>query len=146
MFFSGDLGQKNMPILRDPTPFTHADLVFMESTYGNRDHRPLAETVVEFKDALEASLTAGEKVLIPSFAVDRSQMVLYYIAELVRNSALPEFPIYLDSPMAIQASRIYADHQDLFNSEITKLINVNQFAEDLRNLHLLETAEQVAGN
>jgi metallo-beta-lactamase family protein len=92
--FSGDVGLKGSPILRDPAPPDRADLVFLESTYGDRDHRPQDETLREFRAILERAVREGQKVLIPAFAVGRAQEVLYRLAELMRGRQLPEFPVY----------------------------------------------------
>ncbi len=142
VIFSGDIGPRDIPILRDPTPFTQADLVFMESTYGNRNHRPLEDTVEEFRSTVIDSVRAREKVLIPSFAIGRAQLVLYHIAELIRNEKLPEFPIYLDSPMAIAATELYEKHKRNFDEEAKELVASHQIEKDLRNLHYLESASE----
>jgi metallo-beta-lactamase family protein len=138
--FSGDIGQSDTPFLRDPVPLAEADLVFMESTYGNRDHRPLEKTVEEFQEVLKQSVWEGEKVLIPAFAIGRTQQILYYIAELVREHNVPQFPVYLDSPMAIEALKIYQKHQDLFDEEATALVSRRQLRADLRQLSFMEKA------
>jgi metallo-beta-lactamase family protein len=100
--FSGDIGPRGAPFLRDPQPIPHADLVVLESTYGDRDHRPLAETLAEFRRiVLEAQSNKGV-ILVPVFAVGRAQQMIYHLAALFRNKEVPAFPIYLDSPMAIR--------------------------------------------
>jgi metallo-beta-lactamase family protein len=139
---SGDVGPRGVPFLRDPVKLENADLVFLESTYGGREHRSLADTVGEFHDILEDALKNGAKVLIPTFAIGRAQQILYHLAELVRTNDLGEFPIYLDSPMAIRATELYAQHQDLFDKEAKALVRAAQFKDDLRNLKFLETAEE----
>ena len=99
--------------LRDPEPPSRADMVFLESTYGDRDHRPLEETVAEFERlVLEAVLNRG-KILVPAFAVGRAQQLLYHLAELFGRHVVPPFPVYLDSPMAIAATEIYLRHPEL---------------------------------
>lgn len=138
--FSGDIGQPDVPFLRDPTPLHEADLVFMESTYGDRDHRPLDETVREFQEILKRSVWEKEKVLVPAFAIGRTQQLLYYIAEMIREEKIPSFPTYLDSPMAIKATEVYEKHQHLFDEEATELVSRRQLRQDLRELTFLETA------
>ena len=108
VIFSGDLGPQNAAILNDPDPFHRADLVFMESTYGDRDHRSLEDTLSEGKDIIEKAIDRKGKILVPSFAIGRSQQLLYYMARAVQRGNLPEIPVYLDSPMAVEATRIYA--------------------------------------
>ena len=144
VIFSGDVGHRNWPILRDPETFAHGDVVFLESTYGNRDHRPLDATVEEFKDVLSESISAGEKVLIPSFAIGRAQQMLWHIAELVRSKRVPAFPVYLDSPMAQQANEIYLRHRLDLDDEAQRLTAGTSFNHDLPLLHITATAEESA--
>jgi metallo-beta-lactamase family protein len=119
--FSGDIGPSGMPIIRDPVNFKRADIVFMESTYGDRDNRPLKETLAEFRAIIEDAVQRRSRVLVPAFAVGRSQQIIYHLDELFCSGALKPFPVYLDSPMAIEASRIYRSHPDLFDEEATAL-------------------------
>ncbi len=115
--FSGDLGPLSSPILNEYVPIQKADLVFQETTYGGREHRPLAETVTEFRGILREAVARSMKILIPAFAIGRSQQVIYHIAEAVRDNVIAPIPIYLDSPMAIEATRMYGKHRDLFDLE-----------------------------
>ncbi|PYC87329.1 MBL fold metallo-hydrolase [Streptomyces tateyamensis] len=106
---SGDLGRPVHPLLRPPEPFTGADVLLVESTYGNR-HHDLRGSRVRFADAVERALARGGTVLIPSFAVDRTEIVLHELAELRRSGRLPAgVPVYADSPMALAALQIYRD-------------------------------------
>jgi metallo-beta-lactamase family protein len=119
---SGDLGQPGRPILRDPTPIAEADVLLLESTYGNRDHRPLAATL----DELVATLThaLGEKqgmVLVPAFAVGRTQEFLYHLSKLSRDGRLQDLRVFVDSPMATAVTRITAEHFELFDAEARRL-------------------------
>lgn len=122
--FSGDLGNPESPLLRDPAILTEADVLLMESTYGDRDHKPLPSTLNELRSALQEAAHTGGNVIMPAFAVGRTQDLIYWLGKLQRQGALPQKQIYLDSPMAISASEIYADHTDLFNiddPEFTKI-------------------------
>jgi metallo-beta-lactamase family protein len=139
--FSGDVGSKETAFLRDPVPLERADLVFLESTYGDRDHRPLAETLTEFEQILKEAARDRERVLIPAFAIGRTQQIVYHIAEFIRNRGLAPLPIYIDSPMAIEATRIYREHQELFDEEAGQLIRSKELAQDLGSLHFCPTAE-----
>jgi len=132
--FSGDIGPRGVPFLRDPVRLEKADLVFLESTYGGREHRNLEATVQELHDILEGSLRSRAKILIPAFSIGRTQQLLYHFAELIRNTDLEEFPIYLDSPMAIRATELYRVHQDLFDKEAKALVKDHAFERDLKNL------------
>ena len=114
--FSGDLGPRNAPILRDSTCIAdRADLVFLETTYGDRDHRSLADTVKEFGELVARAVERGGKILVPTFAVGRAQQILYHLSELFESGAVKPFPVYLDSPMAIEATRLYARHAELYD-------------------------------
>ena len=119
--FSGDIGPTGMAIVRDPVTFKRADIVFLESTYGDRDNKPLKETLAEFRAIIEEAVQRKSRVLVPAFAVGRSQQIIYHLGELFCSGALQPFPVYLDSPMAIEASRIYRSHPDLFDEEATAL-------------------------
>ncbi len=142
IIFSGDLGLMGSPILRDPTPFDHADLVFLESTYGDRDHRSREETLKEFREILTQAIHERRKVLIPSFAIGRAQEILYRLAEMARAGQIPGLPIYLDSPMAVAATKLYSKHQELFDEEAGTLVRRGQFLRDLASLRFTETADE----
>ena len=105
--FSGDLGQPGLPVVSDPTPIDDADVLLVESTYGNRDHKNLPQTLDEFAYALNDTLASRRgNVVIPSFAVGRTQDILHHIGELQREARLPKMDLYVDSPMALAATRI----------------------------------------
>jgi metallo-beta-lactamase family protein len=116
--FSGDLGPTSMPILRPFESFDRADVVFLESTYGDRDHRPYAETVREFARIVADAVASQGKILVPTFAVGRSQQILYHLGIMFLQKQVKPFPVYLDSPMAIEATKVYVKHPDLFDDEM----------------------------
>lgn len=140
--FSGDLGQWDTPILRDPARIDHADFVFMESTYGDRDHRSMDDTLAEFRQLLASAISSGGKILIPTFAVGRAQQVLYHLAQIFRTNLVPPCPIYLDSPMAISATEIYYKHVAEMDSEALDLIGSGQVHRDLSTLVNCITSEE----
>lgn len=115
LVFSGDLGNPLSPLLRDPSILTEADILLLESTYGDRDHKPLAPTLDELQQALAEAAHSGGNVIIPAFSVGRTQDLIYWLGKIQRRGGLIQQQIYLDSPMAIRASEIYAEHTDLFN-------------------------------
>lgn len=116
--FSGDLGQPGRPIVEDPTPIEEADVLLVESTYGDRNHKSLVQTLDEFAFALNDTLASKRgNVVIPSFAVGRTQEILYYIAELRRQGRIPPADVYVDSPMATAATRITLRHAKLPDME-----------------------------
>jgi len=117
LVFSGDLGNPYSPLMRDPTVLERADVLLLESTYGDRDHRSLAETLEELRLALQDAAAHGGNVLIPAFAVGRTQDLIYWLGRFHRDGQLPQPSVFLDSPMAIEASRIYARYTALFNRD-----------------------------
>ncbi len=114
LVFSGDLGRRHEPLLLPPEPPAEADLVLLESTYGDRDHKDLDATVEELAQALTAAVKDGGNVLVPVFAVGRAQELLHYIGKLKREGRIPALPVFLDSPMAISATELYRRHDDCF--------------------------------
>ena len=140
--FSGDLGPKNAPILKDAEPFHSAQTVFLESTYGGRNHRPFQETVQEFIGVLQTAIARNGKVLVPTFAIGRAQLLLVILASIFRKRLLPKFPVYLDSPMAIEATQIYRQHAELFDEELTREIREAPLEDDLNTVQATVTAEE----
>ena len=139
--FSGDLGPKGAPILRDFEPFHSADTVFLESTYGDHDHRPFNETVEEFVQIVKDTVQQGGKILVPTFAVGRAQLLTGLLAWMFRTNKVRPFPIFLDSPMAIEATNIYMRHRELFDDEMTKFIAERPLSADLKTMTLSVTAD-----
>ncbi len=130
--FSGDLGPLSLPLLRPFETFDQADLVLMESTYGDRNHKSYEETIADFERiVLEVSETGG-KILIPTFAIGRAQQLLYHMAEFYNAGKIKPFPIYLDSPMAIRATDIYRNNLDLLDEEFHALREKGAFPVDER--------------
>ena len=117
LVFSGDLGHAAMPLLRDPEIVREADVLLLESTYGDRDHRPMPDTLEEFAQILAAAAADGGNVLIPSFAVGRTQEILYYLGEFDHQGRLPQGQVFLDSPMAIAATEVHEKHTHVFGRE-----------------------------
>ncbi len=139
--FSGDVGPKGAPILKDAVGFHQADFVVMESTYGDRDHKPLAETVEEFEGIVKCAVVTKGKLLVPVFAIGRTQLLLYLLAQMFRHRTVPKFPIYLDSPMAIEATKIYWEHMSLFDEEFQTLSRERPLTQDLTTLKATATAQ-----
>jgi metallo-beta-lactamase family protein len=139
--FSGDIGPRDVPIIRNFEPFKDADMVFLESTYGDRDHRPFRETVDEFvRIVKEAAKTRG-KILVPTFAIGRAQLIMILLSWIFRNKHVEPFPSFLDSPMAIEATKIYTRHMDLFDDRLKKYIADRPLRDDLKQMQLSVTAK-----
>ena len=140
--FSGDIGPRGAPLHRDPVPFKGgADLVFMESTYGDKDHPSLAETGVAAREAVRETVERGGRVLVPVFAIGRTQLLLYLLAGAFKRRTLKPFPIFLDSPMAIQASEIYRRHAELFDEEALAMRRSGEISGNLRTLQVCKTGK-----
>lgn len=107
LVFSGDLGNKHAVLMNDPAILTEADVVLLEGTYGNRNHRSIEETVDQFRDILRVVWKRGGNVMLPAFAVGRTQEILFYLGRLYRDGELDNWDIVLDSPMAIEVTRLY---------------------------------------
>lgn len=115
--FSGDLGNNCAPLMSDPEIVTDADILLLESTYGDRNHRPLEETLEEFREVIESSTRGGGNILIPAFAVGRTQDLIYWLGLLYHEGRLNNKKVFIDSPMAIKVSDVYERHHTLFNDD-----------------------------
>ena len=131
-----------MPILEDPASIDEADLVIMESTYGDRLHRTWDETRNEITEVLSTTTSASGNILIPAFAVGRTQELLYLFAKYYKDWNLDRWQIFLDSPLAIEATRIFMQHSDLFDDEMLALWKKNKQQSILPNLNISRTTNQ----
>lgn len=144
LVFSGDLGQPGRPILRDPTPIEEADLLVIESTYGDRHHKNLATTREELIGIVEHTLERGN-VIVPAFAVGRTQEVLYHLHRLTREGRLNGLKIFVDSPMATEATRITRQHLELFDAQAKELARWHTQGKNLPYLHFTASADESKG-
>lgn len=142
LVFSGDLGQYDSPILLDPFRFDEADLVVMESTYGDRLHRDRAATVQELGEIIQAAARSQGNIIAPAFAVGRSQELLYLLGRNFDAWGLRSWKLFLDSPMAIEASRVYWKHHDRMDTEAARIRSEFTSMPPLPNLHLCRTADE----
>jgi metallo-beta-lactamase family protein len=142
--FSGDLGNRATPLLRDPELLREADVLLLESTYGDRDHRPLTETLKEFAGILAHAARDGGNVLIPAFAIGRTQDLLYHLGEFYQAGQLPQTQVFLDSPMAIAATEVHQRHAQVFNHEARAAMRANgrSAQEFLPPLRFVRTVEE----
>jgi len=140
--FSGDLGQYDTPILRDPEPIDAADVVLMESTYGGRRHRDRNQTIAELGELLTSPRGRQGNILVPAFSIGRSQEILYQLGKHYEEWDLARFRIFLDSPMAIEASKVYWEYTNLYDEEATRLRLENGGMPLLPNLTLSRGVEE----
>ncbi|QEY33798.1 MBL fold metallo-hydrolase [Caproiciproducens galactitolivorans] len=144
--FSGDIGNVDQPIIRDPQYIEQADYVVMESTYGDRDHEKAQDYVALLADIFEKTLSAGGNVVIPSFAVGRTQELLYYIREMKERGLVkcnPDFPVYVDSPLAAEATKIYSgDLTGYADDETVEVIQSGFHPISFSNLNICVSVEE----
>ena len=140
IILSGDIGKKGTPIINDPTRAAEADYVVMESTYGDRLHKNSADTATELAEAISTTFAKGGNVLIPAFAIGRTQDVLYLLNRLVREGTLPKLTVTIDSPLAEKATRIYLSHPELFDEEAVRLLRGGRIGDAItvRFTHSIE--------
>ncbi|MEO8670469.1 MAG: MBL fold metallo-hydrolase [Tahibacter sp.] len=139
LVFSGDVGPKGTPILRDPAAIDSADAVLMESTYGNRLHRSRNDTIKELGDIFAAARNSGGNVVIPAFAVGRTQEILYWLALFYKEWHIGDFSVFLDSPMAGKVLEVYERHENLFDEDAQRLWKTRPHPLRLPNLRLTES-------
>ncbi len=145
ILFSGDVGRKNMPILEDPTVFRHADYVLVESTYGDRAHQSPEDVDDALAEVINTTRQAGGNIVIPSFALERSQDILYHLNELLIAGRIPPLAVFLDSPMAINITKVFEDHPELFDSEMTKRIAQHMSPFSFPGLKMTATTHESRG-
>ena len=139
--FSGDLGRPSTPIIRDPTPIVWADYVIVESTYGGREHDPSAEAIRVLAETVRIVDEADGVLLIPSFAIGRTQEIVWQLDRLIERGEIPLLPLYLDSPMASKASDIYRHHPEYYDEETRKLLQTEGSPLDYPDQHITNTAK-----
>lgn len=122
ILFTGDLGRCHLPILQDPTSCRAADYIVMESTYGDRIHEATEDIPDALARIINATRQAGGKVVIPAFAIERTQELIYYLSALLRAKKIPRLPVFLDSPMAIRVTEVFNRHKELFDEEALALM------------------------
>ena len=142
VLFSGDIGRPDRPIVRDPTVLEQADYVLIESTYGDRIHHSQEDTKKTIAEVINSTKQVGGNIIVPSFALERSQEVLYYINELLLADAIPHLMVFLDSPMATRITKVFQQHGELFDEEMTEFIRQKESPFNFSGLKMVETAEQ----
>ncbi|HDS29097.1 MAG TPA: MBL fold metallo-hydrolase [Candidatus Acetothermia bacterium] len=142
LLYSGDLGNRHQPIVQDPAPPPDVDVLLVESTYGDRRHKSMSETVKEFRTAIEAVIPNDGNLLIPSFALERSQEVLYELFRLWQEGLLPRCRVYLDSPLAISTTRVFSNHVEYFDAEGRELFSAHPNPFEFTPLRFTQSTEE----
>ena len=142
IIFSGDIGRPDKPIVCDPTVFDEADYVLIESTYGDRVHEQTVDVKKKIGNTINAAAKAGGKIIVPSFALERSQEVLYYLNELLLEEAIPNIKVYLDSPMASRITKVFQRHPEMFDEEMTELIENHESPFKFPELKIVGTTAE----
>jgi len=140
--FSGDVGRRNKPILQDPAVIEKADYVVIESTYGDRLHKDRKEIDDALADIVNSTRKAGGNIVIPTFAVERAQELLYHLSTLLRENRIPKMPVFVDSPMAIRVTDVFEHHPAYFDEEMMALIRRRESPFDFPGLRETRTVEQ----
>lgn len=135
--YAVDLGRRNLPLLNDPVIPKNLDYLIMESTYGGRSHAPIEEAQSKLREAISRTLLRGGKVLIPSFTLERTQEVVYFLNELLKDKLIPSVPIYVDSPLATDITEIFEYHLDYLDEKIRKDIARGESPFGLLNLRFI---------
>jgi metallo-beta-lactamase family protein len=126
LVFSGDLGRKGMPILRDPQVVENVDHLIIESTYGDRYHQPIEETGKRLRDVVVDTYRRGGKVIVPAFSVGRTQELVYALHRLIEARDLPDLPIFVDSPLSVNATEIFRLHPECYDEELNRFITAGR--------------------
>ncbi len=142
LIFSGDLGNFDQPIVRDPSVVEEGDVLWLESTYGDRLHRSKEETVQELLKIIREAIAHQAKVVIPAFAVGRTQDIIYTLGQSIRRGALPPIPVYIDSPLAISATEIFKKNSDCFDRETQEILSGGENPLDIPGIRYTRTTEE----
>jgi metallo-beta-lactamase family protein len=140
--FSGDIGRWDRPILNDPSTFRMVDYIVMESTYGDRKHEGTEDIGDELAEIVKSAFAAGGNIIVPSFALQRTQEILYYLNELHIAKRIPLLDVYLDSPMAIKITEVYKRHSELLDQDMKVLLREHRSPFDFPGLKMVETVAE----
>ena len=144
IIFSGDIGEPDRPIINDPTIFDEAEYIVIESTYGDRTHEEHKNTDIQkqLRDCINRTVSAGGNIIIPSFALERSQELLYHLNELFLRKEIPPLTVFLDSPMAIRITEVFKRHADLFDKDMMKRLRQGNSFFSFENLKMVQSTEE----
>jgi metallo-beta-lactamase family protein len=144
VIFSGDIGEPERPIIKDPAVFDEAEYIVIESTYGDRTHEEHENIDIQkqLRDCINRTVSAGGNIIIPSFALERSQELLYHLNELFLRKEIPPLVVFLDSPMAIRITEVFKHHADLFDKEMMQRLRQGNSFFSFENLKMVQTTEE----
>jgi len=142
VIFSGDIGRSDRPIVHDPSIVEQADYVLVESTYGDRVHEGPEDTKKLIAEVINSTRQAGGNIIVPSFALERSQELLYYINELLLEKAIEPLPVFLDSPMASRITKVFQKHRELYDEEMTEFMRRNKSPFEFPGLKMAGTSDE----
>jgi len=142
ILFSGDIGRWGKPILRDPTLFDEADYVVVESTYGDRLLESSEDAANQLAEVINTTVKIGGNIIIPSFALERSQEILYYLNKLLLENQIPRLMVFVDSPMAVGITEVFQNHPELFDAEMNQFIRQRNSPFDFPGLELVRTVDE----
>lgn len=142
VLFSGDVGRLNRPILQDPAVFSQIDYLVVESTYGNRTHEAPTNATDSLAEIINSTWQKGGNIIVPTFALQRSQVILYHINELLMENRVPHLLVFLDSPMAISITEVFERHSELFDDEMSQLMRHKKSPFDFPSLKMVQTVDE----
>lgn len=142
VIFSGDIGQWKKPLIRDPYIFDQADVVILESTYGDRNHDDPADVETMLSQIIRETVKAGGNIVIPVFAVERAQELMFYLRRLIRQKRIPRLPVFLDSPMAMDVTEVFKQHPECLDEETLELFRSGQSPFQFPGLRFTRTQEE----
>jgi len=144
VIFSGDIGEPDRPIINDPAVFDEAEYIVIESTYGDRTHEEHRNIDIQkqLSDCINRTVSAGGNIIIPSFALERSQELLYHLNELFLRKEIPPLTVFLDSPMAIRITEVFKHHADLFDKEMMQRLRQGNSCFSFENLRMVQSVEE----
>lgn len=144
LLFSGDLGQPGLAIVRDPTPMPPADYLLLESTYGDREHPPIEEARTQLADAIHYIIAREGRIIIPAFAVGRTQEIVYTLHQMHHEGRIPDIPIYVDSPLAVNVTEVFRRHPECYDRETRALLEAVESNDPLgfRRLKYIHDVEE----
>lgn len=142
LLFSGDVGRKNLPIIRDPDTAPAAEYLIMESTYGNRLHQPIGPVKKKLANLVNRTIQRGGHIVMPAFAVGRTQQVVMLLHELINDKAIPDIPIFVDSPLAVNVTDVFREHEEEWDAEVRAFADLNGDPFGWKRLRYIRTVEE----